>query len=63
MVDNPEQKRLVQKKFQFINSIENYAKSADSNMCVENFVDIRKSLEEIQEIYPFYKGKGGIPFL
>lgn len=62
-MDNPEQKKLVQKKFHFINSIENYAKSADSNMCMENFVDIRKSLAEIQEIYPFYKGKGGIPFL
>ncbi len=54
--------KLHQQEYRFVNRIENYAKIADTTMRLDNFVDIREPLEEIQKKHPQYRSKGGIPF-
>lgn len=61
-MDDKEKYKLFKKEFRFVNQIENYARNADSVMRKENFVDIKTPLKEIQNRYPHYKSKGGIPF-
>lgn len=61
-MDSFREHKLHQQEYRFVNRIENYAKIADTTMRLDNFVDIKESLEEIQKKHPQYKSKGGIPF-